>query len=172
MKVEIKRYKSGERAGDIRKNVVEVDGSDVWSADFTLAQIIAPTLKKLKEAKHGAPSVLDEDVPGELRCSPEVDKDDPNWPWKDENYFKRWDYALSEMIYAMDEIANERTNEPEMFRKVGEMIYGEPDERVCIPMLSSGMEIIPEMREVNAAYHARIQNGCRLFGSYYQSLWS
>ena len=88
MKVEIKRYKSGERAGTIRKNVVEVDGSDVWSLDWTLAQIIAPTLKKLKEDKHGAPNVADEDVPAELRCSPEVDKDEINWEWKDENYFK------------------------------------------------------------------------------------
>lgn len=29
MKVEIKRYKSGERTGTIRKNVVEVDDADV-----------------------------------------------------------------------------------------------------------------------------------------------
>lgn len=171
MKVEIKRYKSGERAGDIRKNVVEVDAEDCWSLDWTLAQIIAPSLKKLKEAKHGVPSVLDEDVPAELRCSPEVDKDEINWEWKDENYFKRWDYVLSEMIWAMEEIASERPNEPGMFRRVGEMEFGEIGED-GLGTLKTRIEIIPEMQEVNKAYHVRIQNGCRLFGTYYTSLWS
>lgn len=172
MEVKIKRYKSGKNRGYIRKNEVKLDRYDSWNADWTIAQIAAPLLVQLQQKKHGAPSVLDGDVPAELRCSPEVDKDEINWEWKDENYFKRWDYVLDEMIWAMEEIANERPNEPEMFRKVGEMICGEPDERGCIPMLSSGFEIIPEMQEVNKAYHERIQNGCRLFGSYYQSLWS
>lgn len=167
MLVDIKDY---NESNDSRVKII-VHGYDIYSADWTLAQIIAPTLKKLKEDKHGAPSVLDEDVPAELRCSPEVDKDEINWEWKDENYFKRWDWALSEMIWAMEEIANERTNEPEMFRKVGEMEFGEigPD---GTRTLITGMEIIPEMQEVNKAYHERIRNGCRLFGSYYLSLWS
>lgn len=168
MKVEIKRYKSGERSGDIRKNVVEIESHDVWSADWTLAQIIAPTLKKLKEAKHGAPSVLDEDVPAELRCSPDVDKDDPNWPWNDENYFKRWDYALDEMIWAMEEIANERPNEPKLFRDTGEPATSGWEKDLGM----HEMEFLSEMQEEYDSYHARIQNGCRLFGSYYQSLWS
>lgn len=171
MKVEIKRYKSGERSGDIRKNVVEIDGPDCWSLDWTLAQIIAPAIKKLKEAKHGAPSVLDGDVPAELRCSSDVDKGDPNWPWKDENYFKRWDYVLDEMIFAMEEIANNKENEPEMFRKVGEMVFGETDAN-GLGTLTTGLEIIPEMQDVNKAYHERIQNGCRLFGLHFQNLWS
>ena len=38
-----------------RKIKVHIDYYDVWSADHTLAMIIAPTLKKLKEHQHGYP---------------------------------------------------------------------------------------------------------------------
>ena len=37
--------------------------------DHTLAMIIVPMLKQLKETKHGAPFVDDEDVPEELKST-------------------------------------------------------------------------------------------------------
>ena len=42
---------------------VRIDKHDTWSMDHTLAHIILPMLKQLKETKHGAPNVDDEDVP-------------------------------------------------------------------------------------------------------------
>ena len=168
MKVEIKRYRSGKLNGHIRKRVVEIDDYDVWNCDYTLAQIILPMLIVLKESKQGAPNVADEDVPEELRCSPEVDKDEINWEWKDENYFKRWDWALSEMIFAMEEIANERPNEPKLFKDTG--VAATSGWKKDLGM--NEMEFLSEMQEEYDSYHARIQNGCRLFGSYYTSLWS
>jgi len=50
-----------------QKISVRIDKYDTWSMDITLAHIIVPMLKQLKETKHGAPDVSDEDVPQHLR---------------------------------------------------------------------------------------------------------
>ena len=171
MEVKIKRYKSGKSSGSIRKNEVKIEYHDTWSADWTIAQIAHPLLKQLKETKHGAPFVEDEDVPEELRstsCAPKENEWDT-----DENHFKRWDYVLSEMVWAMEEISNYKENEPKMFRHVGDLEFGEIDESTGLGEIKSlGVERIHEMEEPNRQYHKRIQQGCVLFGKYFQNLWS
>ena len=171
MKVEIKRYRSGKQRGSIRKNVVEIDDYDVWSADWLLAEIVHPLLVKLKEKKQGAPFVEDEDVPEELRstsCAPKENEWDT-----DDNHFKRWDWALDEMIFAMQEIANNNENEPPYHTKTGTMEFGEIDPKKGTgPLIFNGWESTPESVAANKAYHDRVQNGCRLFGLHFQNLWS
>jgi hypothetical protein len=44
-------------------NLVHIDRYDTWSMDHTLADIILPMLKQLKETKHGSPNVDDEMCP-------------------------------------------------------------------------------------------------------------
>lgn len=171
MKVEIKRYRSGKQRGTIRKNVVEIDDYDVWNCDYTLAQIIHPLLVKLKEKKQGAPFVEDENVPEELRstsCAPKENEWDT-----DDNHFKRWDWALDEMIFAMQEIANNNENEPPYHTKTGTMEFGEIDPKKGTgPLIFNGWESTPESVAANKAYHDRVQNGCRLFGLHFRNLWS
>ena len=55
MKVSIGPYEDGDQKIDI-----EIEEHDTWSMDLTLAHIIVPMLKQLKETKHGAPSSLPE----------------------------------------------------------------------------------------------------------------
>ena len=170
MEVKIKRYKSGKNNGSIRKNEVKLDKEDSWSADWTIAQIAHPLLKQLQETKHGAPFVDDEDVPEELRstsCAPKENEWDT-----DANWFKRWDYVLDEIIFAMQEISNYNENEPKMYKHVGDLEFGEIDESTGLGEIKSlGVERIPEMEEPNRQYHKRIQQGCVLFGKYFQNLW-
>ena len=164
MEVKIKRYKNG----NIRKNEVVIEKHDSWSADWTIAQITHPLLKQLQGTKHGAPFVEDEDVPEELRstsCAPKESEWDT-----DANHFKRWDWVLEEMIFAMQEIANNNENEPEMFIHVGDMV-AEKNEDGTYTVVNSGVERIPEMEQPNKEYHQRIRNGCRLFGLYFTNLW-
>jgi hypothetical protein len=49
--------------------IIKIDKWDTWSMDHTLSPIILPMLKQLKEVKHGAPNVEDEDVPEHLRST-------------------------------------------------------------------------------------------------------
>lgn len=176
MEVKIKRWKTNtkddpHRKGSVKKCEVKVEYGDDWSADWTIAQIAAPLLVQLQQKKQGAPLVDDEDVPEELRstsCAPKENVWDI-----DDNHFKRWDWALSEMIFAMQEIANDNENEPEMFKHIGDVVFGEVNEETGLgPILSTGVEIIPEMEEPNRHYQERVQNGCRLFGKYFRNLWS
>lgn len=171
MEVKIKRYKSGENSGCIRKNEVKLDRYDSWSADWTIAQIAAPLLVQLQETKHGAPCVDDEDVPEELRstsCAPKENEWDT-----DENHFKRWDWVIQEMIFAMQEIANHNENEPPYHTKKGDMEFGEINPETQLGEITfSGWESTPESEKANRDYHKRIQNGCRLFGKYFTALWT
>ena len=109
-------------------------------------------------------------VPEELRstaCAPKENKWDT-----DENWFKRYEYVLEEIIFAMQEVANDYENEPNMFEKVREMTFGEIDPKTMTGELDTGLEIIPHMEALNKAYHARIQNGLMLFGVFFTSLWT
>lgn len=168
MEVKIKRYKSGKSSGSIRKNEVKIEYHDTWSADWTIAQIAHPLLVQLKEKKQGAPCVDDEDVPEHLRsysCAPKENVWDT-----DANRFKRWDYVLDEIIFAMQEVANDNENEPNMYEKIGDIVTEEnPDG--TFTMVSSGVKRIEEMVDVNTQYHERVRNGCVLFGKYFMNLW-
>ena len=83
-----------------QKVKVHIDKWDTWSMDHTLAPIILPMLKQLKETKHGAPYVDPDDCPKDLRPK------EQNEYGTDDTHFARWDWALDEMIYAFDCKAN------------------------------------------------------------------
>ena len=68
-------------------NYVKIDRWDTWSMDYSLSFIVVPMLKQLKETKHGAPFVDDEDVPEELKSTSAPPKE--NDYDTDENHFKR-----------------------------------------------------------------------------------
>jgi hypothetical protein len=120
---------------------VRIDQWDTWNVDHTLAHIILPMLKQLKETKNGAPITDDEDVPSELRSTNAKPKKN-EWD-TDEFHHDRWDWILNEMIYAFDCKANK------------DDVYMRFD--------------INHSRKVKE--QKRISNGFRLFGKYYENLW-
>jgi hypothetical protein len=73
---------------------------DTWSMDHTLSHIIVPMLIQLKETKHGAPAVEFKDVPEELHPPEGQTSKLYTHGETDDNYFKRWDWVLDEMIWA------------------------------------------------------------------------
>ena len=127
-----------------QKVKVRIDRQDTWSMDHTLAPIILPMLKQLKETKHGAPNVDPKDVPKELRPKKQDVLRYKEVGETDDSFFKRWDWVLDEMIYAFDCKANQ-------------------DDVL--------MRFDVEERDAMKAEQERISNGFRLFGKYYESLW-
>ena len=86
-----------------RKIQIHIDRWDTWSMDHTLAPIILPMLKQLKETKHGAPMVDMKDVPKELRATKkQVDEAMENGD-VDPKHFERWDWVMDEMIHAFEQ---------------------------------------------------------------------
>lgn len=156
---------------------VKIDRWDTWSMDSTLAYIILPMLKQLKETKHGAPLVDDADVPEHLRSTTAPPKE--NEYDTDDNHFKRWDWVMDEMIFAFECKLDDSWEDA--FRS------GEHD-TVWIPIDKDGKAVSKEdakfFRMDNGPNHTyecdyegmkvvqnRINNGFCLFGKYYQGLW-
>ena len=142
-----------------RIEYVKLDRWDTWSFDHTLADIILPGLKQLKETKQGAPWTDDEDVPEYLHSTMAQPKE---YEWDtDSLHFQRWDWILSEMIWAFEQKVDD-TAEDKFFDRTP----------------SNGLDpwdpeyVGPEWDKENyMKWHDRKANGFRLFGRYFESLW-
>lgn len=140
-----------------RFNYVKIDRWDTWSMDYTLAHIILPMLKQLRDTKHGSPNVDDDDVPDDLKRTavPEVVEYET-----DSNWHLRWDWILNEMIWAFEQKLKD-DDEDEFFDHTS--CKGVPwDKEYVGPKIDlDGLK----------AHQKRKNNGYRLFGKYYQNLW-
>lgn len=167
MKVEITRYKSGKRAGSIKKKDIRIDYHDSWCVSWSLAQIAAPLVKQLKETGYGFGRVPKHLVLEHLHSTYGSAKD------YSEDYSKEaWDWALDEIVFAMEEIANNNANEPSFHTKVGEMNFLPIDPKTKTGKLDFvGWESTSESEAANAAYHERVQKGCELLGHLFTTLW-
>ena len=149
----------------VQKVSVHIDRWDTWSMDHTLAHIVIPMLKQLKETKHGAPNVDNKDVPKELR-SDAIEGD------VSVTHFKKWDWVMDEMIFAFESKHNDweeqlQSGEHDIkwikitegkLKGHSEMVKG-PNDTYKIDWIGRN------------AYQKRISNGFRLFGKYFESLW-
>lgn len=101
----------GEKYNDHKESKrvkVHIDEYDIVSFDTTLAHIILPGLYTLRDKKNGAPVVDDKDVPEGLRSTSDPDFDPKNNSgFTDKFFFERWDYVMSEMIFAFEEILSD-----------------------------------------------------------------
>ena len=156
MYVQIGRYRDDEEP---REEHVVIHQYDTWNMDHTLALIILPMLKQLKASTHGAPAVEFKDVPEELHPSAEEITGLYHGE-TDDNYFKRWDYVLDEMIWAFEQkcLDDWESDYYKMKEGAGDGFPG-------------GYKLVWEDLEGRKAHQERISNGFRLFGKYYENLW-
>ena len=134
-----------------RKVKIHIDPYDTWNTDHTLAMIILPMLKQLQEKRHGSPMVHPEDVPEKLQASTHQQYDDQKcFDWYNEDpvdnlVHVRWEWVMNEMIWTFEQLVD-KDNDFKFFEK--------------------GFDSVEYTQ-----HHARIDNGLRLFGKYYQGLW-
>lgn len=130
-------YKNGERD----EVVVQLAPQDTWSVDVTLAHVIVPLLKQLKETTHSYGNVEDEDVPESLRLG----NDEHNWPV---NSKERWFWLLDELIWAFS----------------AHLDWGSEE---SLGQDKNGVFDI----NIYRAFNERKGKAFLLFGKYYTSLW-
>jgi len=152
---------------DIR--YVKIDTWDAWSLEHTLSPIILPILKELKRIKHGAPFIEDADVPPKLRANrdarykgrylaPDLHKINDN---VDKKFFKRFDYILDEMIWTFEQLS--------MDDHEGQFYDHSKSKK--IKDINKSVRAIKIDRVGLRKHNERIDNGLRLFGKYYRTLW-
>ncbi len=154
MKIHIGNYpKDPEKE---RKVSIRIDKWDVWNMDDTLAMIIAPMLKLLKEDKQGIPGSF---LHGE--------NNDENWKVAEE----KWDEVLDKMIWSFEQYQIDWEDQywlvhPEFdFEK-----YPEDEDKTLIPVRWK-VEGKCDW-EGRQKHWDRIQEGLELFGKHFSELWS
>ena len=151
-----------------QKVSIRIDPWDTWSMDHTLSEIITPMLIQLKETKHGAPIVDDEDVPEELKSTSAPPKEN-EWD-TDDNHFKRWDWVLDEMIFAFD-AKRQNDWQDQFYSGQVDLTWKPIGDGEVSEMVKGPNDTFKVDEEGLRAYHYRMQNGFRLFGKYYENLW-
>lgn len=155
MKVFIGPYIDIDKDGpDAERQVeVEIHDYDTYSLDHTLARIIYPALLKFRDDIKSYPMVEDEDVPdmepwGDVVVG-DVHRLIPKNSGQDgeEEGYKRWLNVLDQILFSFYCIYTDNAWIDEYIRRMA------PHEEY---------EIMEE----------KIQNGLKLFGKYYRSLWS
>lgn len=161
-----------------RKVSVKLHRYDTWSMDSTAAFIILPLLKQLKEQKNGAPFVEYEDVPKTLRPSKKelasMQDGDTDVYW-----FERWDWVLNEIIFAFSSCnsdwQDEFTSGVIKYKTVPIDENGNKVDKKYATLYRFEEEADSTYKidyEGMKKYQKRISNGYRLFGKYYECLWS
>jgi len=151
-----------------RKEKVKIHKYDSYSADHTLALIILPVLKQLRESKHGSPGDMPafqqtSDYSSQM-CFDFYAKED-GLAWDIGHY--QWQEILDKMIWSFEQIvADDWENQ-----------YWEEEPELD---MNSSIEDIKPVRWKKTGkcdwigmkkHQDRIQEGLELFGKYYTGLW-
>ena len=172
----------GEPTGEGREvEYVRIDKWDSWNAYGQLGLIALPLLKQLHKEKHGSAIVDIEDVPPELQLHGTSSNESMQYDMfaSDEHdtmvwdaLHARWDWVLEEMIFAFESIVGDNENWEAKYWSGENDIYFEDIPDTELSEMKYGPNHTREVDwEGRMAEANRIQNGFRLFGKYYQSLW-
>ena len=151
-----------------RKVSVKIDKYDTWSMDDTLAHIVLPMLKQLKNTKHGTPYVDPTDCPEHLKPKSQTLKEIEEQQL-DSTHFERWDWVLDEMIFAFQNKLDDSWQE--QFESGNTDLRFEPEENGMSRMVHGPNHTKQYDVEGRQLYQSRISKGFLLFGKYYEALW-
>lgn len=147
---------------------VQIDKYDTWSVDHTLALIIVPMLKQLKETTHGYPAAL---------CTEDQHHGDQQYfegdgfEFPEDDGMKRWEETLDKMIWAFEQVLDDdwkdqyRTGE-------ADFMFVECEDQPGYSTMEYGPNhtLVTDYDGIRA-HEARMQEGFDLFAKYYRNLW-
>ena len=155
---------------DKRKRTVKIhiDKYDVWNMNNTLAEIIVPMLKMLKDTKHGVPQM---DVMNQTSNSSQGSFD--FYAEGDNDAFNcgvlQWEEIMDKMIFSFESMIKD---DPDFWIVKPELDmtkYPEDEGKMCVPVRWH----VEGKYDTKAAteHFYKVREGCELFGRYYPSLW-
>lgn len=163
-----------------QKVKVRIDHYDHWSCDATLTPIILPLLKSLKEHKQGSGFIDLEDVPESMRLTDTEEWDpqqtfefyrEPNLQNIHCDIHTRYEWVLNEMIWAFEQLNDDDWEEQYWIThpEIDFTEYPEDEGKTSKPLR---WKVKGECDwEGRMKHDKRIDNGLRLFGKYFRTLW-
>lgn len=153
-----------------RKVEIHIDRWDTYNLYNTLSLIILPLLKQFKEKNTGHPNIDVNDVPEEFK---NLDMSDDKFY---ENNKKIWDWIIDEMIWTFQQLQpyydweeQYQSGECDFYHEVSKT---DENGKPKLYQLKTGPDHTFEIDNARIKKHQeRIDNGLRLFGKYFQSLW-
>ena len=149
---------------------VHVDRWDTWGMDSTLAYIILPMLKQLRDTKHGSPGSMPafEQTSNSAQLCFDFYEEGDEAAW--EAGHQQWKEILDEMIWGFEQINSDW--EDQYWRVHPELDLDDYPE-------DEGKDSIPVRWKVEGdcdyegmrKHGERIQAAMELFGRYYLNLW-
>ena len=152
-----------------RINYIHIDNYDVWNMADTLAEITLPMLKELKRQKQGSGFIDDCDVPYGIR-SFNAPKPEHEWD-TDEFLHLRYEWFLDELIWTFTALHPDTDYEDNYHYGNTDFLWQEVPGKEYYQMVASPRNNSRWDKAGFEAYQARVNNGLRLFGKYYRSLW-
>lgn len=155
-----------------RKIKIRIDKYDTWNMDHTLALIILPMLKQIQETKHGSPFVEDADVPEEFRSTnaPPLTEQEKSCGYSDENFHKRWDWVINELIWTFEQLVDEDADS-QFYSGKADVRFEKVEGAEYSQLVEGPNSTFKFDAEGYKQWNDRIENGLRLFGKYYRGLW-
>ncbi len=167
----------------IKKKYIKIDYWDTWSMDHTLSPIILPMLKQLKATKHGSGYIDMEDVPEYMRTTNSEeyesqecfdfyheDKEERKY-----NIHDRYEWVLDEMIFAFEHLVDDSWEDKYssgVMDHVSEPCKWDENGKPTLYTFKEGPN-----HTYKCDYEGlqkewdRVDNGLRLFGKYFRTLW-
>ena len=146
-----------------RRVWVKIDNYDVWGMDHTLALIIHPMLLRLKTQKHGYGWIDDDDVPESIRSTaPGARGPNSSTHGWDDFAENRYNWMLEELIWTFSQLCDDQD---------GEGPFYDHTESNKEKDFTKSIKKLKVDREGLKAHQDRIENGLRLFGKYFRTLW-
>jgi hypothetical protein len=142
---------------------IHIEEYDTWNMNHTLALIILPMLKQLRDTKHGSPYVEPEDVP-------HIGKGEKtDFGCSDDKVHERWEWIINEMIYAFEAEADEDWDQ-QFYSGESDISWEKLPNGNC-EMQKGPKDTFKVDQEAMKADEERRKNGRILFGKYYGGLW-
>jgi len=152
-----------------RKVKIHIHKYDTWSMDSTLASIILPMLKQLKETTHGSPMLTAHEQTSESSfqyCFPFYAEGDKE-AWK--RGHEEWKEILDKMIWSFEQI---NTDWEQQFQSGKLDFTFVKDEETNLFKVEYGPNNTYKYDYEGVEKHVeRMQEGFELFGKYYRNLW-
>ena len=146
---------------------IEIDKYDTWGMDHTLAMIIVPMLKQLRDTTHGYPANFTYE---DQHYNPQRFFEGDGWEFPEDG-FEQWKATLDKMIWAFEQVIDDDWEDQYRTGEIDFQFVPCEDKPGYSEIVDGPNHTLETDYDGIAAHRARMQEGFDLFAKYFEGLW-